>query len=250
MANLNEFSKQAAQYAQFRPSYPDELFQYLATVSPSRELAFDVGTGNGQCAISLSSLFKQVVASDLSAEQILYATPRNNIRYFSAPAEKSGLADQSVDLITVATALHWFNLEAFYQEVRRILKPGGVISAWAYDWHICEKLRISEILIEVGQRTLRSYWSEPPKLIWSGYRTIDFPFAEMSPPPFELKVDWNLYEFIGYIGTWSAAQKFIDDQGHHPIKDYFEELLAIWQMPEKKLHFKSKLHLRVGRQLS
>lgn len=247
MANLSEFSKQAAQYAQFRPSYPDELFKYLATISPSCQLAFDVGTGNGQCAVNLSSLFEQVVASDLSSEQIAHAVPRNNIRYFVAPAEKSGLADQSVDLITVATALHWFNRDAFYQEVHRILKPDGLIAAWAYDWHTCEETRISEILIEIGKGTLKTYWSAPPQLIWSGYRTIEFPFTEISAPTFELKVDWNLYEFIGYIGTWSASQKFIDDKGYHPVKEYFDELLALWKTAEKKLHFKSKLHLRIGR---
>lgn len=247
MSHFTEFNKQASQYAQFRPNYPKELFQYLATITPAHNLAFDAGTGSGQCAVDLAHIFDHVVASDMSAEQISQATPRDNISYFVAPAHESNQPSQSVDLITVATAIHWFNFEAFYLEAKRILKPEGIIAAWAYGWHQCEDPEISKIFFHIGQQILMPFWSPQPKLIWDGYRSIPFPFQELKPPSFSMTVDWTLAELIGYISTWSASQKFLDEKGHHPVQSCFEDLLRLWGDPERKLRFQSPLHMRIGK---
>ncbi len=126
------FSAHAAEYAQHRPHYPAGLFDWLTGQCSAHDLAWDCGTGNGQAALALADRFEQVVASDLSAEQIDCARPHARITYRLTPAAASGLANHSCDLITVAQALHWFCHDAFYAEVQRVLKPGAWFAAWTY----------------------------------------------------------------------------------------------------------------------
>lgn len=249
MKNFTEFNKQASQYAQFRPSYPKELYHYLKELCPHTTTAFDVGTGNGQCAIDLADHFEKVLASDFSEEQIANAIPNKKVKYFVAPAHDSGIENESVDLVTVATAIHWFDLDKFYPEVNRVLHKNGVIAVWAYGWHECENSKITQIFEEIGKNLLLPYWSDPPKLIWSGYRTIPFPFQELNTPHFEVQTDWNLAQFIGYLSTWSASQKFTDKHGHHPAQNYFESLVNAWGDTEHTLKFRSPLYIRVGRKM-
>jgi SAM-dependent methyltransferase len=132
MSFKDHFSRQASGYAKFRPGYPEELFAYLAKVAPSRQLAWDCGTGNGQAAIGLASVFDRVIATDASEKQIANAQPHERVEYRVAPAENSGIESGTVDLLMVAQALHWFNLDRFYAEARRALKPSGVFAASAY----------------------------------------------------------------------------------------------------------------------
>lgn len=247
MSNFTEFNKQASQYARYRPSYPKELYAYLKGLCLQTKVAFDVGTGSGQCALALTHDFEKVFASDLSVEQIAHAIPHEKIAYFVARAHESGLPNESVDLITVATAIHWFDINPFYQEVMRILRPGGILAVWAYGWHECENAQVTQVFEEIGKGTLSEYWSEQPKLIWDGYKSIPFPFEELQTPHFDIVTDWNLTQMLGYISTWSATQKFIQQQGHHPADQYFDTLLKAWGDAEKTLHFRSPLHLRVGR---
>jgi len=250
MANFTEFNKQAGQYALFRPSYPPELYHYLRGLCLVGEAAYDVGTGNGQCAVDLAKHFQKVYASDLSEEQIANALPHERVQYFVAPAHKSPLAAGSVDLVTVATAVHWFDFDLFYAEVKRLLKSEGLLAIWAYGWHECENPEITKIFNEIGQGLLAPFWSDPPKLIWQGYKTIPFPFQEIPSPSFKMTVEWTLAQLVGYLSTWSASQKFTDRYGYHPVRDSYEDLLKIWGDPEKKLKFTSPLHLRVGKKVS
>src|SRR5205823_14795537 len=118
----------AGEYRRFRPTYPPRLFEVLADWSPALRLAWDCGTGNGQAALALAEWFERVIATDRSPEQIAQATPHPGIDYRVAPAEDSGLADSSVDLVTVAQAVHWFDLHRFYAEVRRVARPRALIA--------------------------------------------------------------------------------------------------------------------------
>src|ERR671925_337464 len=129
----DHFSTQSEQYAQYRPKYPDKIYAYLASIAPGHSLAWDCGTGNGQAAIGLAKYFDKVHATDASAEQISLAYPHEKVDYRVERAEEVSLNDSSVDLITVAVAIHWFNFDEFYREVKRVLKPDGVLAAWTYN---------------------------------------------------------------------------------------------------------------------
>lgn len=247
MGNHTEFNKQAGDYLKYRPNYPEGLFDFLAQISPSRESAYDAGTGNGQSAISLSERFERVFASDFSAEQISKAILKNNIHYFVADAHQSRLPDKSVDLVTAATAVHWFKIDLFFEECRRILKNNGVVAIWAYGWHQCENEEISKLLKVIGMDILGPFWSDPPKLIWDEYKTISFPFSEIQTPNFFSRSQWNMNEFIGYINTWSASQKYIEQYGKKPSDEVITALELAWGLNSKKYDFHAPLYLRVGK---
>ena len=131
----DHFSNHSEQYAQYRPQYPDEIYAYLASIAPGHSLTWDCGTGNGQAALGLAKYFDKVHATDASAGQISAAYPHDKIEYRVEPAEHISLPNSSVDLVTVAVAIHWFNFDEFYREVKRVLKPKGVIAAWTYNLH-------------------------------------------------------------------------------------------------------------------
>lgn len=247
MKNFTEFNRQAVDYAKYRPLYPASIFEFLSGLSPNRSVAYDVGTGNGQCAISLAEYFSKVYASDLSKEQIANAIPKKNVTYFVSESHESNIEASTVDLITAATAIHWFNFELFYKECKRILKNDGIIAAWSYDWHICENPEINSIVQQIGKVVLKDYWSSQPKLIWDGYKTIPFPFEEIETPKFIHKVTWNFNDLIGYLTTWSASQKYIVEKNKHPADDFNNELLSNWKDPEIKLNFSCPIVMRVGK---
>lgn len=244
-----EFNQHAADYAKFRPIYPIEIFEFLKQVSPSNDLAYDVGTGNGQCAVTLANYFCNVLASDLSKEQIANSVPKKNVRYFVSEAHESNIQAESVDLITVATAIHWFNFDKFYSESKRILKKEGVIAVWSYGWHECENQQISNMIQKIGKEILKDFWSPQPKLIWDEYKTIPFPFVEMNHPKFNQTLYWDRNEFIGYLTTWSATQKYIQAKEEHPVKSIYTELTEIWKDPQSKLKFNGPIYMRLGRNL-
>lgn len=132
------FASKSDEYSFSRPLYPDGLFEFLSEITLHKNLAWDCATGNGQAAIGICKYFKKVIASDVSKSQIKYRFYRDNIAYDVFPAEKSRIKDNSVDLITVAQAAHWFDLTKFYQEVKRVSNGNdGIIAIWSYG--ICIK---------------------------------------------------------------------------------------------------------------
>src|SRR5215468_10618516 len=118
MSFKDHFSKQAAGYAKFRPRYPQELFDFLGSIAPSRQLAWDCATGNGQAAVGLASALAQIIGTDASEKQIANAQSYERVEYRVAPAENSGIESETIDLIMVAQALHWFDRDRFYTEAR------------------------------------------------------------------------------------------------------------------------------------
>ncbi|MFQ5631766.1 MAG: class I SAM-dependent methyltransferase, partial [bacterium] len=136
MPNINfkdHFSKQASEYHLYRPHYPPGLFKYLFTLTTRHEIAWDCATGNGQAALGIAPYFRQVIATDASKKQITQAMPHQKVTYQIAPAERTDIASATVELVTVAQALHWFDFEEFYAEVRRVLRPEGVLAIWHYN---------------------------------------------------------------------------------------------------------------------
>ena len=242
----DHFSRQAAAYTRFRPSYPQELFAWLASVTPNQELAWDCGCGNGQAAVGLASYFRRIIATDASNQQIEHAVPHERVDYRVAPAEASGIPPASVDLIVVAQALHWFDFARFYDEVRRVARPPAVIAAITYGELRCGG-GMDSLLDRFYSGIVGPYWPKERRYVDEGYRTIPFPFPEISAPTFELAAEWTLQHLVGYLGTWSAVKEYRLVRGGDPLALIQQELLAGWGDPARVRQIRWPLHLRVGR---
>src|SRR6059036_4241657 len=188
MTFKDHFSSQAADYAKFRPGYPQELFDYLASIAPTRRLAWDCGTGNGQAAVGLASVFDRVIATDASENQIANAEQHVRVEYHVAPAENSGIESETIDMIMVAQALHWFDLDRFYAEAQRVLKPNAVLAVSAYNLLHIEPA-IDEVVNRYYYEVVGPFWPPERKLV-EQFADLPFPFHEIDPPEFEMTAQW------------------------------------------------------------
>ncbi len=247
MATFNDnFSKQASIYAQYRPSYPHELYDYLSELTPTHELAWDCGTGNGQSAIHLADFYDLVYASDPSEAQITNAFAHDRVTYKIEKAEESTLKDQSVDLVTIAQAIHWFDYDKFYNEVKRVLKKGGIIAAWAYGIPSINK-ELDVLIKHFHQKTVGPYWPIETRSIDQEYTTIPFPFREIEPPEFYIRKRFKLEDLLGHLLSWSATQRFMEQVGQNPIDQLRSEVEKIWGNPQMAKDAVWKIYLRVGK---
>lgn len=241
----DHFSGHAADYARYRPGYPPALFDWLAEQAPARNLAWDCGCGNGQASVPLAARFARVVATDRSIQQIAQAAAHPRIEYRAAPAEASGLADSCCDLVTVAQALHWFDFDRFYAEVRRVLRPGGLFAAWTYRLLRAEPA-VDAVLADFYGRVLGPHW--PPERRWvdAGYAGMPFPFAEIPAPVYEIRLAWTLADLLAYLGTWSASRRCREATGSDPIPQLAERLAPVWGLREGVKEIVWPIALRAG----
>jgi SAM-dependent methyltransferase len=240
----DHFSAHAADYAKFRPGYPDALFDWISSLTAGHDLAWDCGCGNGQASKPLAARYSRLVATDFSAEQIAVAEPDPRIDYRVAPAEASGLPDSCADVVTVAQALHWFDFNRFYAEVRRVVKPGGLIVAWTYQLLRADPA-VDTILADFYLRTLGPYWPPERKWVNAAYRGMPFPFTDISAPAFEINLKWSLAELLAYLGTWSATRRFIAAEIRDPIPDLGKRLAPVWGNDKRNIIW--PIALRAGR---
>lgn len=247
MGFKDHFSGHADAYSRYRPAYPKPLFDYLAARAPGLDLAWDCATGNGQAARQLAAHFDRVIATDASAAQIRASTPSERVEFRCASAESSGLDAASVDLITVAQALHWFDFDVFYGEVRRVLKPGGVLAAWCYSLFSATPA-LDRVVHRFYHEEIGPYW--PPERHWidERYATLPFPFPELPAPQFAMRLEWSLEQLLGYMNTWSAVRRFQQDRGHNPLDTLRPELEGAWPRNQAHAAVTWVLHLRVGHQ--
>lgn len=243
----DHFSGVAGAYAEFRPRYPDALFDWLADLAPGRALAWDCATGSGQAAIALAPRFDRVVATDASAEQIAAAVPHPRVEYRVAPAEASGLLAGSADLVTVAQALHWFDRPAFYAEAGRVLSRGGALAAWSYGHPYLDDPGPDAVFQEFYSGTVGSFWPPERALVDAGYREIEFPFPEVEAPAFEMETRWPLAGLLGYVGTWSATTRFRAARGFDPVPGLARGLAEKWGDPGEPRRIHWPLAVRAGR---
>ncbi len=233
MSFKDHFSSQAAVYAKARPTYPDALFKELARLAPGQALAWDCGAGNGQASVALADYFGQVIATEPSATQLAEAVAHPRVTYRQGAELAPSIADHSVDLVTVAQAAHWFDLSAFYPEVRRVLRPGGVLAMWTYG--ICTIAPQLDVVVEQFYNgTIGPYWPPERHHCETGYRELEFPFAELAFPKFNLEVTWTAAEFTAYLRSWSAVARYRKAHGHDPVAQIEGELIRLWG-PERRL---------------
>lgn len=239
------FSSQSKEYAKSRPRYPAEMFTYLASIAPSKKLAWDCGTGNGQAALALAEHFEQVIATDASEAQIKNAFPNEKIDYRVESSEHTTILPETVDLVTVGTAVHWFDFEPFYDEVRRVGKPGGILAVWTYAFPIITP-EIDRWLEDFYWKTLAGFWPERIHYLEEHYKTLPFPFKEIQPPEFVMEADWASDNLIGFLASWSAVKKLVETQGKAAFESQARELERIWSTKgQKKIRW--PLHFRIGK---
>ncbi len=244
MSFKDHFSTQAATYAKARPTYPPALFAELARLAPGKLLAWDAGTGNGQAAVALAAQFERVVATEPSAAQLAQAVPHARVTYHQSAETAPMLADGSVDLVTVAQAAHWFDRPKFYLEVKRVLRPGGVVALWTYG--LCEitpEIDATVYRFYTGQ--VGPYWPPERHHPETGYRELDFAFAEQPFPVAAMELTWTLAEFTAYLRSWSAVARFSKDKGFDPVPAMEAELSTLWGGKARKIFW--PLAGRLGR---
>jgi ubiquinone/menaquinone biosynthesis C-methylase UbiE len=242
----DHFSGHADLYAKVRPHYPRALFDWIANEAPAREVCWDAGCGSGQASVSLARRFDHVVATDPSAKQIGNAEAKPNIDYHIEPAEHTTLADHSVDAITVAQALHWFDLPTFVTEVQRVAKPGALFAAWCYA-NCSVSPTVDAVIEHLYDATLGACWSPERRLVDEGYASLELPFTPVASPAMELRVDWHAQQLLAYLTSWSAAQRYHRETGRDAIAAIADQLIAAWGDPGPVRPVRWKLAIRAGR---
>jgi len=243
----DHFSSGSAGYAAYRPTYPPTLVDFLADLCPARERALDCGCGTGQLSVLLVRRFKEVIATDASAAQIAQAQAQDGVVYRTASAEDSGLPASSVDLVTVAQAAHWLDLEAFYSEVRRISKPGAVVALISYGVLHVEGEAPERVVQHFYQDVVRPYWPPERRHVEDGYRNLSFPFTEFQAPAMFLEVRWQLPDLLGYVDTWSAVRAAEKAAGRGLIDRFHAALGEAWGDAGSRRRVTWPLSLRVGK---
>jgi SAM-dependent methyltransferase len=246
MSFKDHFSARSADYAAYRPTYPHAVVDHLAGLCARTEVALDVGCGTGQLSVLLAQRFAQVIATDASAQQIDKADPLDRVEYRVAPAERSGLPDRSVDLITAAQAAHWFDLPAFHSEARRVGRPGAILALITYGVVQADP-DIDPVIRRFYKDVIGSYWPPERRHVEDGYRSFDFPFEELPPPALAIEVEWRARDLIGYADTWSAVREAEKALGREPVESFQRDLMAAWGDMERRRIIRFPLSFRIGR---
>ncbi|RYY73106.1 MAG: class I SAM-dependent methyltransferase [Gammaproteobacteria bacterium] len=240
------FSTKSDSYAHYRPTYPHVLAEQLATLCKEKNIALDCGCGSGQFSLLLANYFEKIMATDASSNQIESATPHPKITYKVAPAEEVPLPNNSVDIITVAQAAHWLDLEKFYAEAKRVLKPKGIIALITYQNSILNDQKSNHLIENFYGKTLDHYWPPERRLVESGYKTLPFPFPEIEFTAPAMIAEWDFHQLYGYFTTWSAFKSFEAAGGAGEIEKFKMELAAAWGDLETTKTITWPLALRVG----
>lgn len=246
MSDAPDFSPLARSYAAARPGYPPELFAWLASVAPTRALAWDVATGNGQAALGLAAHFEHVVATDRSEEQLRHARPHERVEYRAGSAEDSGLPAGSVDLISAAAAIHWFDQGRFRAEAARVARSGGVLAAWTY--HVAHvEPPFDAILWPFYRDVVGGQFATGARLVDERYATLALPGRELDAPRFVIAVRWKAGQILDFVRTWSGVRAFEEATGVNPVADLAPAVMRQCGAPDKVHELRFPLYLRATR---
>jgi SAM-dependent methyltransferase len=244
MAFKDHFSRQAADYRRHRPTYPAALLEFVAYHCAGRTVAVDCATGSGQAAVALADHFAAVVAVDGSPSQLARAEPHERVRYVAALAERLPVRAASVDLVAAAQAAHWFDHDRFHAECRRVLAPGGVVAVWCYEKFRVEPA-IDAVVDDFYVNVIGADWPPERRYVAEGYQTLPFPWRKEPTPPFEIEVDWDLAQLMGYLATWSAVQRCRERTGQDPLAALRPRLERLWSTATPR-RVRWPVHLLLG----
>lgn len=244
----DHFSVTAPSYATYRPRYPSALFAWLADQAADRSRVWDCGTGNGQAAVGLAAHFGEVIATDPSVAQLANAARTRRVDYVAMTAERAALADRSVDAVTVAQALHWFDRPAFFGEVERILRPDGIVAVWSYGT-ISIDPELDPEVARFYHETVGPYWPQERSIVDDGYAGIDLPFREESTPRFAMETEWTLPQLAGYVSTWSAVSRYRAARREDPVPAFMRAISARWGLPDTPRTVRWPFHVRMSRRV-
>jgi SAM-dependent methyltransferase len=242
----NWFDQGGANYARYRPDYPDALAQALTELAPDRRLAVDVGCGNGQFTRLLAAHFDAVIGLDPSADQIAHAAPDARIVYHCAPAEALAVEDSTANLITAAQAAHWFDLPAFYVEAQRIAAPGAAIALVSYGVARLDPGPVNDRLARFHDLDVGPFWPAERHMVENGYADMAFPFPPLSVPALAIRRDWNAHQLLGYVGTWSAVRRTREAGQEQKLTDFAADLIDLWGDPEQARAISWPISVRAG----
>jgi hypothetical protein len=240
----DHFSARAALYSRYRPTYPESLFVFVAGLARHHDVAWDCATGNGQAATGLARHFNRVIATDASEKQIAMAVPEPSIEYRTATAYESGLPDKSVNLVTVAQAIHWLDHAKFYDEAKRVMQDDAAIAIWGYGDPLIDDPALDAIVRAYNRGTIESYWKPERDLILAELKTIPFPFREVVAPALMLEQQWTLAELAGYLRTWSATAAYAAAIGDDPVVPVEAALARLWGTGKHRVTW--PLYIRAG----
>jgi len=240
------FSNQAAVYAQYRPGYPNELFDHILQYVNNKQTVWDCATGNGQAAVELARYFNKVMATDISEKQLQQAQPNEKITYSVTTAENTSFSDNTFDCITVAQAYHWFNFDAFHKEAIRVAKADAVIAIWGYSLVVCEDESLNRIINSFYREKVGPYWDKERRYVDDHYSTVPFPYEPLPSKDLKINVLWNREQLIGYFNTWSSVQHFIKAHQYNPVDELAATIESIWTDGNSK-QFYFPLFLKLGR---
>jgi SAM-dependent methyltransferase len=242
----NHFSDKSDLYARARPRYPAALYAWLAGLCRGRERAWDAACGSGQAAVDLADHFAEVQAADASEQQIANVLSHPRVTYSVQPSEATCFADHTFDLVCTAQALHWFDYDQFWPEVKRVLKPGGIFAAWGYAWFSIQD-EIDAIIECSLLEVIRPYWPAQNRLLWEGYQNIPFPFERLEAPAFEMLAHWDLDELFAYMSTWSATRRAMAARGDGFFRDAYQAVQAAWGNQQTKRRAVMDFYVIAGR---
>jgi SAM-dependent methyltransferase len=240
------FSASATGYALHRPNYPAQAIEFLAGLCSQTNTAWDCGCGSGQLSVLLAERFQRVIATDPSAAQLANAKQHPGVEYRLGSAEASGLPDGCADLAVAAQAAHWFDLPAYYAEVRRVTKPGGVVALITYG-NMVTDANVFGVLQNFYKNITGPYWPPGRKHVEDGYRSFAFPFEELQAPRLEIRREWDLAAMLGYVDTWSATTALRQAKGDAPVEQFRRDLAEVWGAKETVHVIRWPLSIRLGR---
>ena len=132
-------------------------------------------------------------------------------------------------------------------QVRRVLRPGGLLAVWSYALGAFGEPSLDQALRRFYSETVGPYWPPERAIIDAGFERLEFPFDELRAPEVVMEAAWSFEHFAGYLSTWSAVQRAAKAIGRDPLPEFLADLAPIWGSRAKRRVIRWPLSMRVGR---